>query len=85
MESISTDVLSKTIATLAESFVKSTFNKASKFLKDLSREIDIDYGQAYIDYLQRSYEKHSKIKTGLQLFYRQFAKLPSPTCLHAMI
>ena len=71
MESLAADVLSKTITSLVESFVKVAFSKTKKYIKDLSKEIDIDFGQAYIDYLQRAYVKHSKIKT---LLYRQEPK-----------
>lgn len=71
MESQSSEIATKVIVSLVESFVKTVIKKSSNYLKDLTHEMEIDFGQAYIDYLQIEYQKQSKIKT---LLYRHEPK-----------
>ncbi len=64
---VATDVTVK----LIESSIKGAWGKAEKYFKDSSAKAEIDYGIAYEEYLNRTYERYSKIKT---IIYRQVPK-----------
>ena len=64
-------IISGVATSLITEAIKSGWQRAKKFFKDLDAKDSINYGNAYSDYLQNTYERNSKIKT---LIYRRVPK-----------
>ncbi|MDI9521021.1 MAG: NACHT domain-containing protein [Bacillota bacterium] len=71
MGSIEENVVAQAIATLVDSFLKNFLSKCKKYLKDMSKELAVDFGNAYKKYLSNTRQRNAKVKT---LLYRHEPK-----------
>ena len=63
--------INKIIAKIVEDNAEKIFSKGAAFLKDQFQKTKVDFGIGFKKYLEKSYEKYSKIKT---LIYRHTPK-----------
>lgn len=68
MDVNSAEIITNVASNLIEDAIKGSWNKVKKWFEDFDAKESIKYGTAYMDYLENTYKKYSKIKT---IIYRR--------------